>query len=63
MSVKKTIGFLIGCFFLFGFSALNLPISLPAAGITMLGIFIGAIILWLTVDVGWPSLLVLFSLT
>lgn len=63
MSVKKTIGFLIGCFFLFGFSALNLPLALPAAGITMLGIFIGAIILWLTVDVGWPSLLVLFSLT
>lgn len=63
MSIKKTIGFLIGCFFLFGFSALNLPIALPAAGITMLGIFIGAIILWLTVDVGWPSLLVLFSLT
>ena len=62
MSVKKTIGFLIGCFFLFGFSALNLPLALPAAGITMLGIFIGAIILWLTVDVGWPSLLVLFSL-
>lgn len=62
MSIKKTIGFLIGCFFLFGFSALNLPITLPAAGITMLGIFIGAIILWLTVDVGWPSLLVLFSL-
>lgn len=63
MSAKKTIGFLIGCFFLFGFSALNLPLALPAAGITMLGIFIGAIILWLTVDVGWPSLLVLFSLT
>lgn len=63
MSIKKTIGFLIGCFFLFGFSALNLPIALPAAGITMSGIFIGAIILWLTVDVGWPSLLVLFSLT
>lgn len=63
MSIKKTIGFLIGCFFLFGFSALNLPLALPAAGITMLGIFIGAIILWLTVDVGWPSLLVLFSLT
>lgn len=63
MSIKKTIGFLIGCFFLFGLSALNLPIALPAAGITMLGIFIGAIILWLTVDVGWPSLLILFSLT
>lgn len=30
---------------------------------TMIGIFIGAIILWLFVDVGWPSVLVLFSLT
>lgn len=28
----------------------------------MVGIFIGAIIMWLGVDVGWPSLLVLFSL-
>ena len=29
----------------------------------MIGIFIGAIIMWLGVDVGWPSLVVLFSLT
>ena len=63
MSIKKTIGFLIGCFFLFGFSLLNLPLNLPADGVTMVGIFIGAIILWLTVDVGWPSLMILFSLT
>lgn len=63
MSIKKTLGFLIGCFFLFGFSFLNLPLNLPPDGITMVGIFIGAIILWLTVDVGWPSILVLFSLT
>ena len=63
MSLKKTFGFLIGCFFLFGFSLLNLPLNLPPDGITMVGIFIGAIILWLTVDVGWPSLVVLFSLT
>ena len=63
MSIKKTLGFLIGCFFLFEFSFLNLPLNLPPDGITMVGIFIGAIILWLTVDVGWPSILVLFSLT
>ena len=63
MSLKKTFGFLIGCFFLFGFSFLHLPLNLPPDGITMIGIFIGSIILWLTVDVGWPSLLVLFSLT
>lgn len=63
MSIKKSIGFLIGCFFLFGFSLLNLPLGLAPDAVTMVGIFLGAITLWLTVDVGWPSLLVLFSLT
>ena len=63
MSIKKSIGFLVGCFFLFGFSLLNLPLGLTPDAVTMIGIFFGAIILWLTVDVGWPSLLVLFSLT
>ena len=63
MSIKKSIGFLIGCFFLFGFSLLNLPLGLTPDAVTMVGIFLGAITLWLTVDVGWPSLLILFSLT
>lgn len=63
MSIKKWIGLIAGCFCLFGFSYLNLPINLSPDAITMIGIFIGAIILWLAVDVGWPSLLVLFSLT
>ena len=63
MSIKKSIGFLIGCFFLFGFSLLNLPLGLTPDAVIMVGIFLGAITLWLTVDVGWPSLLVLFSLT
>lgn len=63
MSIKKSIGFLVGCFFLFGFSLLNLPLGLTPDAVTMVGIFLGAITLWLTVDVGWPSLLVLFSLT
>lgn len=63
MSIRKTIGFFIGGFFLFGFSYLNLPLGLSPDAIIMVGIFLGAIILWLTVDVGWPSLLVLFSLT
>ena len=63
MSIRKSIGFFIGCFFLFGFSLLNLPLGLTPDAVTMVGIFLGAITLWLTVDVGWPSLLVLFSLT
>lgn len=61
--MKKFLGFIVGCFFLFGFQFLNIPLSLSTDAIIMIGIFIGAIILWLTVDVGWPSLLVLFSLT
>lgn len=63
MNTKKIIGFLIGTFFLFGFSLFNITFGLPPDGVKMIGIFIGAIILWLTVDVGWPSLLILFSLT
>lgn len=63
MSPKKIIGFLIGCFFLFFFPYLGIPLALSADAMIMVGIFLGAIILWLTVDVGWPSLLILFSLT
>lgn len=63
MSSKKIIGFLIGCFFLFFFPYLGIPLALSADAMIMIGIFLGAIILWLTVDVGWPSLLILFSLT
>ena len=63
MSIKKIIIFLIGCFFLFAFPVLGLPLALSADAMIMVGIFIGAIIMWLGVDVGWPSLLVLFSLT
>lgn len=61
--IKKIICFLIGIFCLFGFKFLNLPLKMSPDAITMIGIFIGAIIMWLTIDVGWPSLLVLFSLT
>lgn len=61
--MKKMISFFIGCFFLFGFNLLNLSWGFSQDATTMIGIFIGAIIMWLFVDVGWPSLLVLFSLT
>lgn len=63
MSTKKIIGFLIGCFLLFCFPYLGIPLALSADAMIMVGIFLGAIVLWLTVDVGWPSLLILFSLT
>ena len=58
MSGKKIVAFLIGCWFMFGPQLFGF--SDPGV---MVGIFIGAIIMWLGVDVGWPSLVVLFSLT
>ena len=67
MSGKKIFAFWLGCICMF-FTSLFPTINLTFAGlsgdaITMIGIFIGAIICWLFIDVGWPSLLVLFSLT
>lgn len=63
MTTKKYLALLVGCFFLFGFQFIPFETTFSADAITMIGIFIGAIIMWLFVDVGWPSLLVLFSLT
>ena len=67
MSGKKMFAFWLGCICIF-FTTLFPTLDVTFAGlsgdsITMIGIFIGAIIMWLFVDVGWPSLLVLFSLT
>lgn len=67
MSGKKIFAFWLGCICMF-FTSLFPTVNLTFAGlsgdaITMIGIFIGAIICWLFVDVGWPSLVVLFSLT
>jgi sodium-dependent dicarboxylate transporter 2/3/5 len=61
--MSKKISFIVGCFFLFCFSLLPINIGLSHDAMTMIGIFIGAIVMWLFVDVGWPSLLILFSLT
>lgn len=67
MSGKKMFAFWLGCICMF-FTTLFPSLDIAFAGlsgdaITMIGIFIGAIVMWLFVDVGWPSLLVLFSLT
>ena len=67
MSIKKMFAFWLGFMCMF-FTSLFPTVDVTFAGlsgdsITMIGIFIGAIICWLFVDVGWPSLLVLFSLT
>lgn len=64
MNIKKVISFSLGIFFMFIFPYLGFTIgTLSLEAMKMIGIFIGAIIMWLFVDVGWPSLVVLFSLT
>lgn len=61
--VKKTATLIVGLFFLFCFSRIPFNIGLSVEAIQMIGIFIGAIILWVGVGIGWPSVLVLFALT
>ena len=49
--------------FLLLFFGRYIPISgLPAAGVGVLGILVGAIILWLTIGVNWTSLMILMAL-
>lgn len=63
MTLKKSITLLVGLFFLFCFSIIPFNSPLSKEAIQMVGIFIGAIILWVGVGIGWPSVLVLFALT
>jgi len=52
----------LSLFLLFGADALPLLPGLGASGQRVLGLFLGAVMLWLFVDIGWPSALVIFAL-
>ncbi|MGI6687104.1 MAG: SLC13 family permease [Christensenellales bacterium] len=52
----------IGLFLLFGADLLPVIPGLPVSGQRVLGLFVGAVTLWLFVDIGWPSALVIFAL-
>lgn len=65
-SLKKTVGRTVaiaaalGCMFLF---RLLPPIpTLGASGMQVLGVFLGALILWLAVSIDWPSILCMGAL-
>ncbi|MBQ3552641.1 MAG: anion permease [Clostridia bacterium] len=60
--MKKYIKIAIAALFMFFFRYLPIDIGLSADAMQMLGIFIGAIILWLTVAIDYTSVLVLFAL-
>ncbi|MEG0852629.1 MAG: SLC13 family permease [Angelakisella sp.] len=61
-STKRYLLTSIGCLFLFFFKFLPINIGLSQDAIQMLGIFIGAVFLWLTVGIDWTSILVLIAL-
>jgi len=52
----------LSLFLLFGADALPLLPGLGPSGQRVLGLFLGAVLLWLFVDIGWPSALVIFAL-
>lgn len=52
------LSFLIIAFFRF----LPTPVGLTADGMQVIGVFLGVLILWITVGIDWPSLLCIFAL-
>lgn len=52
----------IALFLLFGADLLPGIPNLPAPGQRVLGLFAGAVLMWLFVDIGWPSALVILAL-
>lgn len=52
----------IALLFMFGLRFVPAPSGLSASGMQVVGIFIGVLILWLTVSIDWPSILLLGAL-
>ena len=59
---KFYITLIISLLFIFGFRYVPSPSGLSASGMQVIGIFIGVLILWLTVSIDWPSILLLGAL-
>ena len=59
---KFYITLIISLLFIFGFRYIPAPSGLSASGMQVIGIFIGVLILWLTVSIDWPSILLLGAL-
>lgn len=59
---KRNILILISLLFIVFFRFVPAPTGLSASAMQVLGIFIGVLILWLTISIDWPSLLCLAAL-
>jgi sodium-dependent dicarboxylate transporter 2/3/5 len=59
---KKMINTFIGLAIMFLFKYLPAPEGLPVLGMSLIGITIGALYLWTTVSIGWPSFACIFAI-
>lgn len=60
---KIMINTIIGLAIMFLFKYLPTPEGLPQAGMQLIGITFGALYLWTTVSIGWPSFACIFALS
>lgn len=61
-SLKRYLIIIISLAFIFLFKYISAPSKMNQAGMNVLGIFIGCLILWLTISIDWPSLLGIFAI-
>lgn len=61
--ILRAIIILIALFFDFGLRLLPVPSGMTADAFALIGIFVGTLLLWLTISIDWPSILCLFALT
>ena len=62
VSAGKWVALIIGLLFMFATGIIAPPAGLSQAGFQVLGILIGAIILFLSWGTGWPSMMIVFAL-
>lgn len=60
--MKRTVSIVAALACIAGFRFLPAPAGMTGSAMQVLGIFIGALILWLTLSIDWPSLLALAAL-
>lgn len=60
--LKFYVTLVIALLFMFGMRYVPAPEGLSASGMQVIGIFIGILILWLTVSIDWPSIFLLGAL-
>lgn len=61
-STKRYSIIIISLLCMFGFRFLPTPTGLSTSGMQVIGIFVGVLILWLTISIDWPSILMIGAL-